>query len=95
MILSGIVLLIRLHLSINFIFAKEYPPETIKTLRWWVITSACLIFFKWLDKADVPGDIRVYKRQNPDILCIHLLPWFKSVYKYIFNAGKQKNGTRF
>jgi hypothetical protein len=32
--------------------------------------SACLIFFKWLDKADVPGDIRVYKRQNPDILCI-------------------------
>jgi exonuclease III len=43
--------------------------------------------FKWLDKADVPGDILEFiNDKNPDILCIQgflLLPlyWFK-VYRY-------------
>jgi hypothetical protein len=45
MILSGIVLLIGITFINKFykFSAKEYPPDD-KTLRWWVITSACLIF---------------------------------------------------
>ncbi|MEZ7497180.1 endonuclease/exonuclease/phosphatase family protein [Flavobacterium sp. Arc3] len=72
MILSGLVLLIGITFINKFykFSAKVYPPDE-KNFTVMSYNVRLFNLFKWLDKADVPGDILEFiNDKNPDILCI-------------------------
>jgi hypothetical protein len=49
-------------------FSKEYPPDDKTTVMSYNVRLFNL--FKWLDKADVPGDILEFINDKTLILCI-------------------------
>jgi endonuclease/exonuclease/phosphatase family metal-dependent hydrolase len=97
MILSGIVLLIGITFINKFykFSAKEYPPDD-KNFTVMSYNVRLFNLFKWLDKADVPGDILEFiNDKNPDILCIQEFSSSAVIdlkvyrYKYILMQGNK------
>jgi endonuclease/exonuclease/phosphatase family metal-dependent hydrolase len=101
MILSGLVLLIGITFINKFykFSAKEYPPDD-KNFTVMSYNVRLFNLFKWLDKADVPGEILEFiNDKNPDILCIQEFSSSAIIdlkvyrYKYILMEGdKIKTG---
>ena len=97
MILSGIVLLIGITFINKFykFSAKEYPQDD-KNFTVMSYNVRLFNLFKWLDKADVPGDILEFiNDKNPDILCIQEFSSSAVIdlkvyrYKYILMQGNK------
>jgi endonuclease/exonuclease/phosphatase family metal-dependent hydrolase len=97
MILSGIVLLIGITFINKFykFSAKEYPQDD-KNFTVMSYNVRLFNLFKWLDKADVPGDILEFiNDKNPDILCIQEFSSSAAIdlkvyrYKYIVMQGNK------
>jgi endonuclease/exonuclease/phosphatase family metal-dependent hydrolase len=97
MILSGMVLLIGITFINKFykFSAKEYPPDD-KNFTVMSYNVRLFNLFKWLDKADVPGDILEFiNDKNPDILCIQEFSSSAVIdlkvyrYKYILMQGNK------
>lgn len=97
MILSGIVLLIGITFINKFykFSAKEYPQDD-KNFTVMSYNVRLFNLFKWLDKADVPGDILEFiNDKNPDILCIQEFSSSAVIdlkvyrYKYIVMQGNK------
>jgi endonuclease/exonuclease/phosphatase family metal-dependent hydrolase len=97
MILSGLVLLIGITFINKFykFSAKEYPPDD-KNFTVMSYNVRLFNLFKWLDKADVPGDILEFiNDKNPDILCIQEFSSSAVIdlkvyrYKYILMQGNK------
>jgi endonuclease/exonuclease/phosphatase family metal-dependent hydrolase len=97
MILSGLVLLIGITFINKFykFSAKEYPPDD-KNFTVMSYNVRLFNLFKWLDKADVPGEILEFiNDKNPDILCIQEFSSSAVIdlkvyrYKYILMEGNK------
>jgi endonuclease/exonuclease/phosphatase family metal-dependent hydrolase len=97
MILSGIVLLIGITFINKFykFSDKEYPQDD-KNFTVMSYNVRLFNLFKWLDKADVPGDILEFiNDKNPDILCIQEFSSSAVIdlkvyrYKYIVMQGNK------
>jgi endonuclease/exonuclease/phosphatase family metal-dependent hydrolase len=97
MVLSGLVLLIGITFINKFykFSAKEYPPDD-KNFTVMSYNVRLFNLFKWLDKADVPGEILEFiNDKNPDILCIQEFSSSAVIdlkvyrYKYILMEGNK------
>ena len=97
MILSGLVLLIGITFINKFykFSAKEYPSDD-KNFTVMSYNVRLFNLFKWLDKADVPGEILEFiNDKNPDILCIQEFSSSAVIdlkvyrYKYILMEGNK------
>jgi endonuclease/exonuclease/phosphatase family metal-dependent hydrolase len=101
MILSGLVLLIGITFINKFykFSTNEYPADD-KDFTVMSYNVRLFNLFKWLDKADVPGDILEFiNDKNPDILCVQEFSSSAVIdlkvyrYKYILMQGdKIKTG---
>ena len=97
MILSGLVLLMGITFINKFYkFSPKVYPDEDKDFKVMSYNVRLFNLFKWIDKADVPGDILTFiNEQNPDILCIQEYSSSANIdlkvyrYRYIFMEGNK------